>query len=167
MTVTFVDTAHFDETPKGLKATLEITAYPAGHVGVAVSRISGAPRSRSIVQVGEPLMFNDIDEAKDAVDGILDRLDSEAELLGGAAEGGTPTEAINGFLQRRLNELNRQEVAAVEAAQWLDAADLLNDSRSRPGKPLRDLFRAGLIDHAEQRPERRWGRWYVLRRPLE
>ena len=56
-------------------------AYPGGQVGVATSQISGTPGRRSIVQA-KALMFNDIDEAKDAIDLILDRLDDQARKLG-------------------------------------------------------------------------------------
>jgi hypothetical protein len=75
----FADAAPFARTGKGLQAAIEVIAYPAGHVQVVASRISGAPGKRSIVQAGGPLMFNDIDEAKDAVVLILDRLNTEAE----------------------------------------------------------------------------------------
>ena len=42
-----------------------------------MSRISGSPGRRTIVQA-ESLMFNDINEAKDAIDGLADHLDQEA-----------------------------------------------------------------------------------------
>jgi hypothetical protein len=145
-----------------LKVTLEAIAYPGGHVGVTVSRITGRPGARQITQVGEPLMFNDVDEAKDAVDAILDRLDVSAEMLAVSSSGASP-DAVNRFLQARLRERSQQEVTAVEAARWLDEAGLLVDSRTRPGKPLRDLLRAGLVEYAEQRPNRRWGRWFIRR----
>jgi hypothetical protein len=78
-TKAFADAAPFARTRKGLQAAIEVIAYPAGHVQVVASRISGVPGKRSIVQAGEPLMFNDIEEAKDAVDLILDRLNTEAQ----------------------------------------------------------------------------------------
>ena len=68
---------------------------------------------------------------------------------------------INTFIQERLESEGLLEVRAVEAAQWLDVAGLLNDSRSRPGKPLRDLLRAGLIGGAYQNPPQSHGRWYI------
>jgi hypothetical protein len=80
-TVEFADGAVFTPTPKGLKAVIEVTAYPAGHVAVSRSQVSGQPRSRTITQVGEPLMFNDADEAKDGIDLIVDRLAEEAARL--------------------------------------------------------------------------------------
>jgi hypothetical protein len=67
---------------------------------------------------------------------------------------------IGAFLQRELLQRSMSEVAAVEAAKWLDVADLLRDSESRPGKPLRDLLRQGLI--LGQRQERS-GRWFIDR----
>ncbi len=45
--------------------------------------------------------------------------------------------AINLHLQERLEQEWRDEVAAVEAANWLDDAGLLRDSRIRKGLPLR------------------------------
>jgi hypothetical protein len=71
--------APFVRTPKGLQTAIEVIAYPDGHAQVATSVISGSPGKRSIVQAGDPLMFNDIEEAKDAVDLILDRLGGEAQ----------------------------------------------------------------------------------------
>jgi hypothetical protein len=65
----------------GLRAAIEVIASPGGHVRVSSSRISGKPRNRTIVQVGEPLMFQNIDEAKDGIDLILDRLAEEAAKL--------------------------------------------------------------------------------------
>lgn len=47
-------------------------------------------------------------------------------------------------------------MSAVEAATWLEAAGLLEDSLDRPGRPLRELLRAGLIDNARQEHNRRW-----------
>ena len=63
---------------------------------------------------------------------------------------------INSFLQERLTNEGLPEVKAVDAAQWLDTAGLLNDSRTRRGKPLRDLLRAGLIEGAYQESGRLW-----------
>jgi excisionase family DNA binding protein len=70
---------------------------------------------------------------------------------------------INRYLQQRLRELNRHEVPAVEAADWLDTAGLLGDSDTRPGRELRRLLRQGLIEGAGQRPAHRYGRWYITR----
>lgn len=68
----------------------------------------------------------------------------------------TKVEHINRFLQDELGRRERHEVAAVEAARWLDAAGLLTDSDIRPGLPLRDLLRARLISGQRQEPNRRW-----------
>jgi hypothetical protein len=70
---------------------------------------------------------------------------------------------IAAFLQRRLEQSGLDEVAAVEAAVWLDDAGVLKDSPTRPGLPLRELLRAGKILHAEQRPPFPNGRWYIVR----
>jgi hypothetical protein len=68
---------------------------------------------------------------------------------------------INEFLQRELGRRRLHEVPAVSAASWLQNAHLLRDSTSRPGKPLRDLLRAGVIDGSDQRPPRPNGRWFI------
>ncbi|NLN94686.1 MAG: hypothetical protein GX128_00720 [Bacteroidales bacterium] len=41
-------------------------------------------------------------------------------------------------------------ITAVDAAAILDRKGILKDSESRPGKPLRDILRRGLIPHAYQ-----------------
>src|SRR5512142_2854746 len=56
---------------------------------------------------------------------------------------------ISVFLQNQLSRRSLDEVPAVEAAQWLDKVNLLQDSRSRPGLPLRNLLRAGKVFGAE------------------
>jgi hypothetical protein len=76
-TLRFVKEAPLQKTRHGLKAVLEITAYPGGHVAVTASEVSGRPRSRTILQRGEGLMFNDADEAKDAIDEVFDRVARE------------------------------------------------------------------------------------------
>ena len=68
---------------------------------------------------------------------------------------------INRFLQRQLELRGFDEVSAVEAARWLDTASLLPDSAVRPGKPLRDLLRAGKVIGGEQRPPKPHGRWFI------
>ena len=69
---------------------------------------------------------------------------------------------ISAFLQAELRRRALSEVPAVEAARWLDAAGLLKDSDSRPGKPLRDLLRAGRVAGTEQRPPISNGRWFIV-----
>ncbi len=68
--------------------------------------------------------------------------------------------AISNFLQEHLKSEGMPEVGAVQAAQWLDAAGLLKDSPSRPGKPLRDILRNAretrAITGAYQESNRRW-----------
>jgi hypothetical protein len=70
---------------------------------------------------------------------------------------------VSAFLQDQLRLRSRREVTALEAAQWLDQAGLLADSEQRPGLPLRNLLRAGSIEGAEQRPNQRNGRWFIMR----
>lgn len=73
----FIENAPLTPMSKGLQLAIELIAYAEDKVQVAVSRISGQPGKRTIVQ-SESLMFNDIDEAKDAIDGLADRLAREA-----------------------------------------------------------------------------------------
>lgn len=63
---------------------------------------------------------------------------------------------INNFIQSKLKELNKEQISAVKMAGYLDEAELLSDSSSRPGLPLRRLLRAGKIIGAEQLPNKRW-----------
>ena len=63
--------------------------------------------------------------------------------------------AINLYLQERLERDGRDEVRALEAARWLDEAGLLRNHRN--GLPLRRLFRAGRIAGRQQRPDERYG----------
>lgn len=67
-------------------------------------------------------------------------------------------EEINRALQAIACRHSDREVSAVEAAQELDHLGLLRDSPTRRGKPLRDLLRAGSIDHARQEG----GRWWFI-----
>lgn len=73
----FIANAPLSPTAKGLQLAVELITYPEGKVQVSVSRISGAAGRRTIVQ-SESLMFNDIEEAKDALDGLADRAAREA-----------------------------------------------------------------------------------------
>ena len=63
---------------------------------------------------------------------------------------------INRFLQEELQKASRNEVGAVEAAKWLDRADLLKDSKDRPERNLRRLLLKNLIHGQEQLPNGRW-----------
>ena len=76
---------------------------------------------------------------------------------------GTLIQSISDFLQHELGRRHLNEVPAVEAATWLDDTGLLHDSATRPGKPLRDLLRDGVIDGSDQRPPRSNGRWFIVR----
>ena len=69
--------------------------------------------------------------------------------------------AINIYLQQRLEQDWREEVRALEAAQWLHAAGLLTDRKG--GLPLRNLLREGRIAGQEQRPNEKNGSWFIRR----
>ena len=72
-----------------------------------------------------------------------------------AASGGW-LENINDELQRLAFAAPDREITAVDAAVALDRMDLLRDSDQRPGRPLRDLLRAGKIANAYQKSGRFW-----------
>ncbi len=67
--------------------------------------------------------------------------------------------AINEAIQRLACASPDLEVTAVEAARELDQVGLLKDSSTRPGLPLRNLLRAGKIDHAYLKG----GHWWFIR----
>jgi hypothetical protein len=69
-------------------------------------------------------------------------------------------EQVSEFLQLFLRIRGLARVGAVPAARWLDAVGILRDSRTRPGKPLRDLLRAQRIVGRCQEPN---GRWFIGR----
>lgn len=63
---------------------------------------------------------------------------------------------INDFLQKKLREEGLKEIDCIQAAAWLNDNNILADSESRPGKPLRDLLRDKQIVGAYQMSNRRW-----------
>ena len=63
---------------------------------------------------------------------------------------------INRFLQEKLIEQHRVSVGTVEAARWLEEAELLKDSKSHSGWNLRKLLRGGRIDGQIKLPNGRW-----------
>lgn len=65
-------------------------------------------------------------------------------------------EAVNAYLQDELRRRGLSEVSPVEAEQWLDEAGLLPKDKSRPGRNLRELLRAGQIAGQEQGSNQRW-----------
>ncbi len=52
---------------------------------------------------------------------------------------------INQYLQERLLKENKWEITADLAARWLDDAEILKDSSTRQGLPLRNLLRDNKI----------------------
>lgn len=73
----FAEGATIAPVMEGLRTVVEVEAFPEGEVRVVSSRITPNKGIREIWQ-DSALMFHDIDEAKDAVDLILDRLGEEA-----------------------------------------------------------------------------------------
>lgn len=72
--------------------------------------------------------------------------------------GGVPRDIakINAVLTALAKARPDGEIDAVSGGAELERLGLLADSASRPGKPLRDLLRAGLIVGAYQDSSRRW-----------
>ncbi len=67
-----------------------------------------------------------------------------------------PIDEINNYIQDKIVAEGLDKVSAVEAADWLDRAGLLENSESRPGLPLRRLLRDGLIVGSHQQANKRW-----------
>lgn len=64
-------------------------------------------------------------------------------------------------IDHHLDQTGLDAITATEAAQVLDTAGLLRDSRHRPGLPLRRLLRDRQIPHAYQDPPGPYGRWKI------
>ena len=58
--------------------------------------------------------------------------------------------AITQTIDTYLSKINKHSIGPVEASRELNKAGLLNDNTDRPGKPLRDLLRKGLLPNAYQ-----------------
>lgn len=58
--------------------------------------------------------------------------------------------AIITFLDNHLTKTGKPNIEPVDANEILARVGLLNDSKDRPGKPLRDLLRRGQFPHAFQ-----------------
>ena len=63
---------------------------------------------------------------------------------------------VNNFIQTFLREHGLSSTTPVEISGELENADILKDSQSRPGLPLRNLIRSGSIEGAWQDGSRRW-----------
>jgi hypothetical protein len=77
-TETLIAEAPLERLETGLRAVVEIVGYPDRQFRLVVSRIEGGRGARRIVQDGF-LMFIDVDEAKDALDALADRIAAAAE----------------------------------------------------------------------------------------
>ena len=73
----FVTDAPLQRTRTGIKAIVELTAYPKGHTAIAVSSVEGPPKSRTILQA-DNMTLNGTDELKRVVAALIDRLETEA-----------------------------------------------------------------------------------------
>lgn len=57
-------------------------------------------------------------------------------------------EKIIACIDRYLEQSGQQTITPPDANKLLERDGILNDSQSRPGKPLRDLLRDKKIPHA-------------------
>jgi hypothetical protein len=76
-TLRLVAEAPLERLQTGTRVVIELVGYPDGQMRLTTSEITGSPGSRRIVQRGF-LMFVDVDEAKDALDAIADRVANAA-----------------------------------------------------------------------------------------
>lgn len=63
-------------------------------------------------------------------------------------------------LDREIERRGVECITPVEAGIVLDRMGLLGDGPGRPGLPLRNLLRAGLIPHAYQK-KGKGSRWFI------
>ncbi|KAA0219390.1 MAG: hypothetical protein EDS66_17650 [Planctomycetota bacterium] len=73
------------------------------------------------------------------------------------------TDRISRHIQSELPRRGLDRATAVQAGRWMDKAEILKDSRHRPGRPLRNILRAdkSRIADACQEPARKHGRWFI------
>ena len=76
-TLKLIDEAPLDKLETGTRAVVEIVGYPDGQFRLTTSAISGLAGSRQVRQHGV-LMFIDGNEAKDALDALVDRVEAKA-----------------------------------------------------------------------------------------
>ncbi len=79
--VKLVEATPFHHLESGLKACIEVTVYPDGHAGIAVSEIEGSPPARRIVQ-RDSLPLNNVDELRTHVLAVIERLSEHAAAAG-------------------------------------------------------------------------------------
>ena len=64
--------------------------------------------------------------------------------------------SINNYIQLRLQAENLAEIPLVKAAKWLDEADILKDSSSSPGFPLRRHVKRGNVFGVYKKGMKSW-----------
>lgn len=105
-TLKLIAEAPMEKLETGTRTVVEIVGYPDGQFRLVTSEISGPAGARQVRQRGV-LMFVDGNEAKDALDALVDRLDETAR--------GAPLvkhEAVgNAEVARRGIELVREEIS--------------------------------------------------------
>lgn len=78
--------APLEKLETGTRAVVEIVGYPDGQFRLTMSEIAGTKGSRSVRQRGF-LMFRDANEAKDALDALVDRVGEASGSQPGATTG--------------------------------------------------------------------------------
>lgn len=64
------------------------------------------------------------------------------------------------FIDNYLIKYNLESITPVEANKLLEEAGILNDSKSRPGLPLRNLLRANKLPYAFQE-NGKYSKWHI------
>lgn len=98
-TLKLIDAAPLERLETGTRAVVEIVGYPDGQMRVVLSRVEGPRGSRRIAQA-DFLMFLDVDEAKDALDLLADRV---AEAAASSARPGPAV--VDDKLVTRIRQL--------------------------------------------------------------
>ena len=164
-----VDSTPIAQLKTGWKACVELTVYPDGHAGIAVSEIEGAPPNRRIAQ-RDSLPLNDLHELRIHVLAVIDHLADSADAPGRGS--GNPAQAVDerwsiADLQRELGRFEQE----LRAAQLSEASVETDTGRSSiflrwlmgdyqpTGPPLRQLaarqpWRIGARTWAEVAPRR-------------
>ena len=101
-----IQEAPLEKLETGTRAVVEIVGYPDGQFRLSTSEISGPSGSRQVRQRGF-LMFIDADEAKDALDALVDRL---AEATRSERSMKPNARSSNADVARRGIELVRSEI---------------------------------------------------------
>ena len=139
--------------PDAAEASL-FAAFAERHGGELVlpfANLEGAGRARKAHGITGSTL--DRKAAAPAVRAVV--IERSSDRLRVTTAGGRMAQ-INAALQALASAAPEKQISAVDAARALDRLGLLADSPSRRGKPLRDMLRAGQVEHAFQENGVRW-----------